>query len=297
MCTHLESFFKNSLTVHGLSGDRTLEFIGLVIKGVSVIEARIYNTLDDTAHFSEDWHESLWNKYFGRMSERLPIKICDTSVSETEDEPLYRMNVIIRSNASINTIKELSDRYLLFAGAKERERFTKSCSLVKNHIGFNAAVLMQLGVEADKELNYKKLKYYLSLRKDIYKRPGYSGKMSDLLHSFCQLYQKTPNKAEKMLMDIQDCGYYPSFIGVNDCGADSEIKLYFVSGLFGSSLKKDALVQAQKLCKVLALNGETGELTAQAPLRLNIYPMGIAVSFEEDPLIRLYFKEIPEKLK
>lgn len=83
-------------------------------------------------------------------------------------------------------------------------------------------------------------------------------------------------------------GFKPAFIGVNDDGAAQEVKLYYITKALG--FKTAYLTDhMNSLAAALGLEAVLPVPVLEEILDLGLYPEGLALSLQEERMVRLYF--------
>lgn len=283
---HLEPYLEKAVRAYGRHGDRSLEYVGLVIGRDHRIDRKIYRFCAEQ-DMDRSMEKAVWDTYFQEMSSRYPMRICDISKGANSEVPTFRMVVVPKEPLSLEQTFALAETCLDYVPVNVKKRFLDN---IRNfHTMFHTAdsPLIQLGVEVDAQSRYIGLKYYLQFA-DTRANPP--------IHSLWASQEGEGDAAEMeaLTAKICECDYAPIFLGVNDDDTCYESKLYFVSKLFGRTLCQKVHTQITALCLALHLKKQLYAALVYAADELHLYPEGVAIS--ANGRIRLYLKEIPAKL-
>lgn len=287
------SFFQDVVRQYGYGGDASLEYIGLVFADGVLRSGKVYHVVKASADHTEGWVRRLWETYFQDIGCADDLKICDVSRSSTEPDAAYRMIAELRKPI---TMEQMAALRLGYVDGLTWRRFLDNAEMLHAALGKEESPLFQLGVETDADFRYAGFKYYLSVRTARDRKARVTRELAGLLQSVQSGSHEETEEIGQVLHRIQDCGYSPAFIGINDNGTEFEGKLYFVSDLLGRTLYQKAAGQIQAVCKALHLSSEWCDTLLKALEEQKLYPEGIAVSFGNDRLLRLYVKEISPNL-
>lgn len=291
----LLSLLCDTVLKYGIGGNKSLEYIGLTLENKKAISPKIYLIPDNTKSMPM-WVRKIWELYFIKFLNEFDIKICDVSESYLNQIPTYRMVIKFKINPAMTQIYILEDLLSHFIGKKELERFEQILSDVHQYDCLNTSPLIQLGVETDHKYNILSFKYYLTLKNNPFKRPVILPETIKLINEIQPSKNNENCITFSLLRRIEKCGYYPTFIGVNDSGDLYECKLYYISSLYGRSFMEKAADQIKEICITLNLGSEIQSVLIDSFEKAHIYPEGIAVSSYIPNTIRMYLKEISPRI-
>lgn len=284
-------FLAETARAFGLSGSRSLEYIGLVLQNGAVTARKVYHLADKPKPGADDRTAAVWDAYFREMDSRYAIELCDISKGGNEMFPSFRMVVLFREKLSSERTHALADSCLQTIPPLIRERFLDYTDRLHALSDPSFSPLMQIGVETDAQNRLLGMKYYLNLDLPKTDNAEASRKLAEILSAL-------PCKQDAAAMaplaaKLMECRYAPAFIGVNDSGDSQECKLYFVSKLFGRSLFSEAGTQISAMCSALHTEPQLCPQLQQALEEYGLYPQGVALSADSNHPVRLYLKEIP----
>lgn len=283
----------DSVTYYGEDGDQTLEYVGLVFEQSKLYQIKIYHTLKSGIDSATEWKKILWKEWLQDLSEKYPIKICDTSKVEKDSFLTYRMIVKFIFPLDSHQTNTLITQHLPRIPEATKERFLLFCKNVDMVMKMPYSSLMQIGIETDEKYSYRSIKYYLSIKSSIMVKQKITNSLTKLIYDM--QYGSNIEDIQTVLTKVQEAEYSPSFIGVNDTGEELETKLYFVSNLFGRSLVTKTKLQIDNICQALNIEHKSHEMLKELLQEERLYPEGIAVSFGSQPYIRFYLKQISSR--
>ncbi len=148
----------------GLTGARTLEYLGLVFHNGSLKSTKVYHDTKQAAASSGGWTQELYEKWLRGLGEDFGGNICDFSRAGTEDAPTCRMIVRFPKPLTSEQVQQLSQNALPGVPKVIAERLCRSNSLLSDAIGGGNAPLIQVGIELDALMQFQCLKYYLTVK-------------------------------------------------------------------------------------------------------------------------------------
>ena len=290
------NFLRDSINVYGISGNKTLEYIGITIKDRQVLPPKIYLIPAREMQSMPVWANKIWDMYFCNLKDIFDITICDFSESKFDQTPSYRLVIKFKDSPSILQMTYLEEKLSNFIGDGEKERLKRFLSIVQKYDNIDYSPLIQIGIETDKEFHYVGIKYYLTLVTNPSVRPNILPKTMDLIAEMQSPLKSKEQVNFSILNNIENCEYYPTFIGVNDSGKKYECKLYYISGLYGRSFQNKVTSQINDICDKLDLGQNIKAILEKSFEDMHLYPEGIAVSLYSSDIVRVYLKEISPRL-
>ncbi len=274
----------------GLNGARTLEYLGLVFHKGALKSTKVYHDTKQAAAASGDWTQTLYETWLRGLGEDFGGNICDFSKAGTEEAPTYRMIVRFPKPLTSEQVQALSQESLPGVPSEIAQRLCRSNSLLADAIGGNNAPLIQVGIELDAQMQFQCLKYYLTVKPLL---PAWDQAAEKLVPFFGE-FGLDADQSEAFDVSGKICGqrYSPTFLCVNDDGAAPELKLYFISDLFGRQLSTMPGEQIRNICDVLDIAPDLRDELLRAWEQSHVYPEGIAATFGDSALIRMYLKEL-----
>ena len=275
----------------GNHGNQTLEYIGVVLHKYSLADWKIYYKFNNTEQESfsvlnSDIHYRLYRE----LSEDLPIRMCDYSHSIMKACDNMRSLCQFPMSADYDIVEKTISGITCIP-IDLLKRLCSSVSTIHSSFPAQFSPLIQLGIETDMNGKLQEIKYYLNLKTDYSVHPVLD---EDLLKKLEILHGISVSEYESLFdtFDIlRSNSYYPTFIGVNNSLDHVEYKLYFISSLFGRRLQNEYQAQNQSLISQLTTNKTT--LSFLDALNHNhLWLEGIAVSFSDPDVLRLYWREL-----
>ena len=288
----LTAQLRDALAQYGkASGDRSLEFFAMQIKGGSEAAGRVYRKFQQngSAGFS-GFRSPLHEQLFRHFSAAVPrVQMCDSSERQAGGSTVERALIQIPMNADRAQVRAAVAAAEMIPPAY-RQRILTQIDRMQETLGAPFSPLFQIGAETGSDGALCGMKYYLTLRTDYTVRP----RLTDALLGTLRTLYPAPGADGAfyaMLPAIEAQQYFPTFIGINDDGGRTECKLYFQSALFGTKLPQQFAAQNAAAVRTLSLNVLTDDLLDFAAAH-QLWAEGIAVSFDEPDRIRLYWREL-----
>jgi hypothetical protein len=286
-------WFARNLQDFGSRGDNTLEYAGVTFRTDSVLR-KVYRTAPQPQRMP-DIFQKIWTGYFQQAAACFPLAICDYSCSTFQGQESCRMVVNLTSAL---TPEELAKLTGMLSGVPDdrKQRMLGNAGRVLAAFHTKKGVLRQIGIETDHAGRLLNLKYYLFTDK-VNAVHGYTEEQLQCLAATAQ----TPVSCDSTLLlrrieMLGNCKYLPIFVGINDSDALYEVKLYFISQLFGREIPVHAHEQAVQL---LHTTGLASYILPDELDRIGSLPLfleGAAFTLNEAPDWRLYWREIPERM-
>ena len=299
--SELIKYAESILKEHGYFGDKSFEYIGVLLKNGIIYDRRLY--LKNGAAVSQiitttEPYKTMVKKIMHRFILREDVAICDISTIEIDEEPTYRMIFKLPKKQSIDELYELIGDF--FYSYETHESLSYRERIISNILNFNAksetkiSPLMQIGIELNKNCELVAVKYYLRLekanKKDIV--------MVEQAKQFLCSVVKGDNigaciscASEKSIF-ISDNGYRPIFIGINDKNGAETHKIYFISKAFGFQVQ-NILKDTKTLSDTFAWNDSLPFYEFEQLYKLSLFVEGIALSVQHLDEWHLYFNILP----
>ena len=288
----MHEFAVGSALKYGKKGTDTLEYIGLTLKNGSLLCPKLYHYAKNEFEVHEGWRKEIFEKWLKSICDNYEAKICDFSEAGTSDAPTYRMILQFRGFFDRERADKLITEEFPDVPGTIKERCIRSMNALGEGLGKTESPLMQVGVELDSSLQFKSFKYYLSVERTTVPKEKLAEALTGTADELS--VNRDTERTGRLTVDICDCWYRPTFIGVNDGTDETEAKLYYISELFGRSLKTKPAEQIGLVSGALKLdNGLTDELM-KAWEKAHLYPEGVAVTLGDPSVLRLYLKELSE---
>ncbi|MBR3269226.1 MAG: hypothetical protein IKI58_10965 [Oscillospiraceae bacterium] len=288
----ISGLFSDALRQFGkASGDGTLEYIGMQLKSRQTAECRIYRKFprETDAGFSgfrSPLHERLYRSFADVLQ---GVQMCDSSERAVDGGIRERALIQIPMNADYDKVlSAVRDSQVI--PEPFRRRIAEQIQRMHRAVGAAFSPLFQIGAEtAGSDGSLCGMKYYLTLRNDYSVRPV----LTEPLFRTLEEVHQVPDCGGMypMLKRIAEQQYFPSFIGMNDEGGQTECKLYYQSELFGSKIRQQFSAQNAAIASAICPEVLDSEILAFAEAH-SLWAEGIAVSFHEPERIRFYWREL-----
>ena len=163
---------------------------------------------------------------------------------------------------------------------------------LKEGLGMQESPLMQVGIELNADMKFKSFKYYLCVEKTKHPKENLAEAMAGFAEAagVCS----DTGRMDRLIRDVCTCWYRPTFIGVNDGAEETEAKLYFISEIFGHALKTKPAGQTERISEILGFDKGLTEELMTAWEQAHLYLQGLAVTFGDPSVLRLYLRELQE---
>ncbi len=288
----MHEFAVESALKYGHKGTDTLEYIGLTLENGRLLRPKLYHFAKNDFEVHEGWRKEIFEKWLGRICDNYEAKICDFSEAGTSDAPTYRMILQFRRFFDKEHSEKLITEEFPDVPYEIKDRCIRSMNALREGLGTQESPLMQVGIELDASLKFKSFKYYLCVERTSIPKDELAEAMSGFADGLG--VNRDTERTGCLTADICSCWYRPTFIGVNDGTDETEVKLYYISELFGRSLKTKPAEQIKLIGGALKLdNGLTDELM-KAWKEAHLYPEGVAFTLGDPSVLRLYLKELNE---
>ena len=278
-------FSRDALSTYGQSGDKSLEYIGIIISCRGVLEKRVYRknceaVLKDVSqtppykHILQEILPQFYN-YDG-------IKLCDISCSHISSAPTYRVVFKLPKRQTLSDLYKSLEVFFrcIPDNTSYKERLYEQLRSITNERNCHNSPLLQIGTEFDGNHRLRSLKYYISIDSEK------ADDKNDLLAEF-GLNQKHQIICEN--------GYKPIFIGINDTDGIEEHKVYYISKALGFKTAS-ILESTEKLAVSLGWDQMIAFDEFRQLYDMGLYAEGIAIPVHKGEMWRLYFREFTKRL-
>lgn len=285
-------FAKQALLQYGPDGDRSFEYLGIVVDYQHVLEKRIYHIENPDAVkaiYKIEPYCSILARSFPSFAERKDVRMCDFSVDQTTTPPLYRIVFYVPKctlKQEANSMREHFSR--VFNKSKYWERMTNAINEYSNAGMLSDSVPAQIGVAGDGDGNLFSVKYYVRWSKELHEKEAYLSAMRRLLSD--QQY----HKIGQMTSVLFQHNFRPAFLGINDTEGCEEKKQYFISK--SVSVSSDRLLRLQiSLIQSLGYDKVLTEEEIRALFQMGLYVQGVALSETDTDVVRFYFNILKKR--
>ena len=288
----LHEFAVSSTLKYGHKGTDTLEYIGLTLKNGCFERSKLYHLAKNDFEVHEGWRKEIFERWLKRICENYEAKICDFSVAGTSEKPAYRMILQFRSFFSTETAEKLISEEFPDVPSDITDKCIRCMKAMKEGLGMQESPLMQVGIELDADMKFKSFKYYLCVEKTKHPKENLAEAMAGFADAagVCS----DTGRMDRLIRDVCTCWYRPTFIGVNDGAEETDAKLYFISEIFGRALKTKPAEQTERISEILGFDKGLTEELMTAWEQAHLYSQGVAVTFGDPSVLRLYLRELQE---
>lgn len=178
----------------------------------------------------------------------------------------------------------------------------KICNIAEKSKNALRIRLTQIGLQNIKAQN-EMLKVYYSLRKFMYDTDFKGDKqslnqMEDILFEIreaCDWPDPFFSMTEYLGKMVENLGYYPSMLGVNQSSTETEYKIYFelfTPDIYFENIEKHSLEAISKICEVIDCSVEEFQRTDSIFRAFSFFMRGMAFSNKSvngNPVIRVYY--------
>ena len=285
-------FTVSSALKYGHKGTDTLEYNGLTLKNGCFERFKLYHCAKNDFEIHEGWRKEIFERWLKRICENYEAKICDFSEAGTIYAPTYRMILQFRNFFSMETAEKLISEEFPNVPSDITDKCIRCMKALKEGLGLKESPLMQVGIELDTDMKFKSFKYYLCVERT--KLP--SDKLAEAMNGSADALGvcRDTERLDRLIRDICTCWYRPTFIGINDGTEETEAKLYFISEIFGRALKTKPAEQTERISEILGFDKGLTEELMTAWEQSHLYPQGLAVTFGDPSVLRLYLRELQE---
>lgn len=287
----LIDFVNSSIAKYGQNGDRSFEYVGILIRNATVCDKRIYrkscesvtNLIQDKEPFKLTINKTL-KKFIGCTG----VQLCDVSFDESNGEIISRIVYKIPGNLSHLQLQMYVNNFFCdFTDFSYKSRVIANIrSFIDMNVGANTP-LIQIGVEINKHGEIIGIKYYLQFAKQKYLKENIDQAL--LYTNFI-----SNNSFVKQISSICVNNYEPVFVGINDRGGIEEQKIYFRSRAFGHQTH-NILMNSNNLHDVLGWKEALSKSDIQNLWDRNLFIEGIALSLQNKDEWRIYINALPRK--
>lgn len=288
------TYLKESIAEYGNGGDGSFEYVGINIINNSIANTKTYRRPVQRNKDLDIGYSAINTEIFNKFKKiNSEITVCDFSKSYFRSIESERVVFAIPQNISIHNESEIVSAFFnsLTLDSVKKKLFD-DLEIVKKHIRMNYSPLMQLGTECDALGNCLSVKYYISIQNCIGKNNGYGLKQQSVVSKICPNDKRSLLDERIKIMCNND--FCPIFIGTNSNGSYSENKLYFIHNYMNRGY--DLLSAMEKLIFDLGIEKAITIEDVKKVINLGLYVEGIALSFNDSDLIRLYFNYIPKNI-
>lgn len=290
----LITYLKESIAEYGNVGDGSFEYVGINIINNNIANKKTYRRPIQRNKDLGIGYPAINAQIFNEFKKINPrITVCDFSKSYFRNIESERVVFAIPQHISVNNESEIISAFFNFLTLDSvKEKLFDDLEIVKKYIRMNYSPLMQLGTECDLFGNCLSVKYYISIKDSVEKNNGYGFKQQSVISRICP--NNTYSLLEERINTICNNDFCPIFIGTNSDGTYSENKLYFIHSYMNRDY--DLLSAMEKLISDFGIENAITIEDVKNIINLGLYVEGIALSFNDCDLIRLYFNYIPKNI-
>lgn len=285
--SELIKYAEDIIAKFGSNGDNSFEYIGINID--DNVSYKVYRKAKGCAVNylkNEKPYSNILDVFNDAFLKENMISICDFSKGTYEDKETHRVIFSLKKIKNKASAVSIVGKILDKLGTDDYvEKILNSLSAVQKSIDCEDSLLLQMGVEMDKECNLVGVKYYIAT-KDLNSIHSDKEKVRRLCSNLV--------KENDMINFFSTHDYEPVFFGFNLYKNEQEIKLYFCSTAFGFNTG-NVVSNTNAILKKYDIQSFVTENDIVSLYDKNLYVRGIAVDLNASGKWRLYINALPRK--
>ena len=273
----VSAFSREALSTYGQSGDKSLEYIGIILSGHGVLEKRVYRknceaVLKDVGQAPP--YRYILEETFSRFNNYDGIELCDISCSHINAAPAYRAVFKLPKKQPLSDLYRSLEVFFdcIPGNTGYQERLYEQLRSITVERNCLTSPLLQIGAEFDEDRRLRSLKYYVRIDSE-----------------------QADHKNDARHQIICGNGYKPIFIGINDAGGTEEHKVYYISKSLGFQ-NAAILEHTEKLAVSLGWDQMITLDEFRQLYDMGLFAEGIAIPIPQRDMWRLYFREFAKRL-
>lgn len=294
MMSELTNYAKIVIYQYGIKGDKSFEYLGVNID--STMTYKIYRKTSENAMqylTSTEPYCDILNFLPPDFLSENKLSICDFSKGKIGNVETYRIVFIINSRLNIKqTEKCVTDFLINIGGEKYLSDIVNTEANIRKMLKTDKSMLMQLGTEVDEKGCLLGIKYYVGI-KDKGMISPVDTVMEILSIATGGLYNG--KEIRSMIEFLVQKEFDPIFIGINLYDDAKEVKLYFISKVFGFQTK-NIVKHTLEVMQKYHLDNFISEEDVNTLYEMDLFVRGIAIDISDKNKWRLYINGLPRKV-